>query len=134
MGFSTTITDFSDIVQEYYKIKYPSKKDYGETYQANHIFDEEKSVKWNREEVERRNQEWTERFHAAREEYSRQLEEFWSNVDKYIANEFQFSIEIARNLRQCAWASESVCGEIESLQTFLEDFYDCFEIIKEMRN
>ena len=134
MGYPTKITDACDIVSAYYAIKYPSKNSFGLTYLESHIFDEEKSVRWNREEVQRRNTEVVEKFKAAREEYDRQMKEFWSDVDAYIANEFGISLESANILRQTMWSCDSISYEVESFQSFLEDFWSCYQVIKEVKN
>ena len=131
MNYPTTITDPIEITSAYHKIKYPSRRSFGEIYVDSHIFDEDKSVKWNREEVQRRNELVMEQFRAAREDYDKQLETFWSDVDKYIANEFNITLEVAKGLRVTIWSSDSVDQEIEDFQTFLEDFWSCYQVLKE---
>lgn len=131
MGYPTKITDACDIVNAYYVIKFPSRRSFGEIYTDNHIFDEEKSVKWNREEVQRRNAEVTAKYKAAVDICNKQMEEFWSDVDKYIANEFNIKLETAKGLRVTIWNNDSVNQEIEDFQTFLEDFWSCYQVIKE---
>lgn len=133
MGYPTKITDACDIVSAYYAIKYPSKNSFGATYLESHIFDEEKSVRWNREEVQRRNTEVLEKFRAARDEYDRQIKGFWADVDAYIANEFNISFEAANVFRQTMWNSDSIGYEIEEFQTFLEDFYMCYQVLEEAK-
>lgn len=123
--YPTPITDFCEISKAYYAIQYPNKKQFGETYLESHIFDEEKSVRWNREEAQRRNMDVATKLRAAREEYDRQIEEFWKNVDKYIANEFGISLEGANAIRESAWTGNTVAYEIETFETFLEDMFDC---------
>ncbi|MBO5424101.1 MAG: hypothetical protein J6A25_01150 [Lachnospiraceae bacterium] len=126
MGYPTKITDFSDIVSIYDSIEFPSRKAFGQTYPDNHVFDENQSVKWNREEVQRRNAEAMEKYKNARDEYNRQLQEFWIDMDKYLANEFKLSLEAAHEFRLAAWQCNTVECEICSFQTFLEDFYTCY--------
>lgn len=131
MRYPTKITDACDITSAYYQIKYPSRNSFGETYHEGHIFDEDKSVKWNREEVQRRNESVQEQFRAARDKYDNQIKEFWSDVIKYIANEFNISLETAEELKDTIWHSDSVSYEIEEFQTFIEDFYTCYQVVKE---
>ncbi len=133
MGYPTKITDACDIVNAYYAIKFPSRRSFGEIYVDSHIFDEEKSVKWNREEVQRKNAEVTAKYKAAVDICNKQMEEFWSDVDKYIANEFNITLEAAKGLRVTMWNSDSVNQEIEDFQTFLEDFWSCYQVIKEVK-
>ena len=126
MGYPTKITDTCEIVSAYGRIKFPIKKTFGQTYLDNHIFDEEQSVRWNREEVQRRNAEVADKYKAAVEICNRQMEEFWADVDAYLANEFKLTLEAARRFRMAAWQCDTVECDICSFQTFLEDFYICY--------
>lgn len=126
MGYPTKITDFSDLVSMYDDIKTPSRHAFGQTYHDNHVFDENQSVKWNREEVKRRNAEAVENYKNALADYDRQLKEFWIDVDKYLANEFKLSLEAAHEFRLVAWKCDTVECDICCFQTFLEDFHTCY--------
>ena len=65
MGYPTKITDACEIVGAYDSIKFPTKKSFGPTYEDKHIFDMDQSVRWNLEEVQRRNAEVTAKYKAA---------------------------------------------------------------------
>lgn len=126
MGYPTKIIDACDIVDTYDSIKFPAKKSFGYTYHDGHIFDEEQSVRWNREEVQRRNAEVTAKHKEALEIYNKQIEEFWADVDAYLANEFKLTLEGAAELRKTAWNCDTVECNIYSFQSFIEDFYICY--------
>lgn len=125
MGYSTKITDVCEIVNAYDSIKFPAKKSFGQTYHDGHIFDEEQSVRWNREEVQRRNAEVTAKHQKALEIYNKQMEEFWADVDAYLANEFKLTLEGATELRKTAWNCDTVECDICCFQTFIEDLFYC---------
>ena len=126
MGYPTKITDACEIVDAYDCIKFPTKKSFGQTYADNHIFDEEQSVRWNREEVQRRNTEVTAKYKAAVDLCNKQMEEFWSDVDAYLANEFKLTLEGAHALRKTAWNCATVECDICCFQTFIEDLFYCY--------
>ena len=48
---------YSEVIEKFEKAFNLPTRPTGHTYSENHIFDEDKSVKWNREEVTRRNEE-----------------------------------------------------------------------------
>ena len=78
--YEKIIKQFNDV----YFNESPRKK----TYSLNHIFDEEKSVKWNREEVLRVNEEIKEHNSKIRELRFRALNEAENNILNYLANEY----------------------------------------------
>ena len=78
--YEKVIKQFNDV----YFNESPRKK----TYPLSHIFDEEKSVKWNREEVLRVNEKITEHNSRIRELRFRALNEAEKNILNYLANEY----------------------------------------------
>lgn len=78
--YEKVIKQFNDV----YFNESPKKK----TYPLSHIFDEEKSVKWNREEVLRVNEEITEHNSKTREQRFKALNEAHNNIIKYLQNEY----------------------------------------------
>lgn len=125
MGYPTKITDACEIVTAYDSIKFPNKRSFGQTYLENHIFDEEKSVRWNREEAQRRNAEVLAKYKEAVDICNKQMEEFWSDVDAYLANEFKLTLKGATELRKTAWNCDTVECDICCFQTFIEDLFYC---------
>ena len=78
--YEKVIKQFNDV----YFNESPKKK----AYSLNHIFDEEKTVKWNREEVLRVNNEIKEHNIKIREQRFRALAEAHNNIIKYLQNEY----------------------------------------------
>ena len=78
--YEKVIKQFNDV----YFNESPRKK----AYSLNHIFDEEKSVKWNREEVLRVNDEIKEHNIKIREQRFRALAEAHNNIINYLQNEY----------------------------------------------
>lgn len=73
-------------------------------YRDNHVFDENRSVKWNREEVERRNKEYQLEVETHRRDMNKAWEDFVSEGIEYIKQEFSVGDELAGEI----W---SFCGE-----------------------
>lgn len=97
LGISDNKLSYDDIYDavrnEYYKSKVPYPK--REKYAENHIFDENMSVKWNREEVARRNQAYK---NALTEYYKGEQEankKFREDLIQAIMNDTGFSYEKA---------------------------------------
>jgi len=66
------------------KLQYPIEKKVKDGY----IFDEDKSVKWNREEVERKNIEVDKTIKAYKKLSSMGAEDFQTDVVEYLVNSF----------------------------------------------
>lgn len=78
--YEKVIKQFNDV----YFNESPKKK----AYSLDHIFDEEKSVKWNREEVLRVNDEIKEHNLKIREQRFKALAEAHNNIINYLQNEY----------------------------------------------
>lgn len=78
--YEKVIKQFNDVY-----FNEPTRK---RTYPLSHIFDEEKSVKWNREEVLRVNDEIKEHNIKIREQRFKALAEAHNNIISYLVKEY----------------------------------------------
>lgn len=78
--YEKVIKQFNDV----YFNESPKKK----VYPIGHIFDEDKSVRWNQEEVIRQNNEIKAHNMKVREQRFRALTEAHSNIIKYLQSEY----------------------------------------------
>ena len=72
-------------------------------FQIGHVFDEEKSVKWNREEVERRNQAIHDEWKAAMEAKGESYQYLYEAIYKYIMDEAVFGRRFTYNEAMAIW-------------------------------
>lgn len=79
MKFETIIDKINN--GKYFKIKQPN------LYEEGHVFDENKSVKWNKEEVIRKNEQLKKEFNNA----EMKREDFQYDVVKYILNDYKIN-------------------------------------------
>ena len=68
-----------------------------------HVFDEDKSVKWNREEVERRNQAIHDEWKAAQEAKGESYQNLYEAIYKYIMDEAVFGRHFTYNEAKAIW-------------------------------
>lgn len=82
------VKSYEDIVKEYqerYQKAYPSFR----RIPSGTVIDEEKSVRWNREEVERRNAQGKAEVEKAYKLMSKLTEEFYTNVSEALHSSFR---------------------------------------------
>ena len=72
-------------------------------FQIGHVFDEEKSVKWNREEVERRNQAIHDEWIAAMAAKSVSYNNLYEAIYRYIMDEAVFGRHFTYNEAKAIW-------------------------------
>ena len=82
----------------YNKYKIPRRTQ----YQESHVFDEEKSVRWNREEVARQNQLIKDEIATALAERSAALDRLDEAVVKYIMGDTSLNEKLARKVLEAA--------------------------------
>ena len=120
--YEKVIKQFNDV----YFNESPKKK----AYSLNHIFDEEKSVKWNREEVLRVNDEIKEHNIKIREQRFRALAEAHNNIIKYLQNEyFTISRKKIENLYHLIY--EEIFEDDYRIQDVIDEVEKVLEIFSE---
>lgn len=80
--------DFEIVVSDYYKASNLPTYVSGMRFSANHIFDEDKSVKWNREEVVRQNELRRQQEIVLRETKNKALRDAEANIISYLKQEY----------------------------------------------
>ena len=107
------------------KYKVPRATRYSET----HVFDEEKSVRWNREEVERQNQLIKDEIAAAVAERAAALDRLDEAVVKYITENFSLSNTIAKKVLEAAksYHYDDWWDYIDDTAEFTEDIINAWK-------
>lgn len=94
--------DIYDALREgYYNVNAQAPK--FERYAENYVFDENMSVKWNREEVARRNQAYKDALNAYYKDKTKAEENFRNDVVQAIMNDTGFSYEKAEMIYDRAY-------------------------------
>ena len=123
-------TDIEEITPAYESIFYNrSSINKGLNYLSlGHVIDEEKSVRWNREEVERLNKE-TEATLAERKALQNQKEtEFWDALFDFVSREAGCdTVTASKFLREMS--NHGWC-DIDEIVDFLDTWIDCNMILK----
>lgn len=122
MKFETIVDRINN--GEYFKTKQIN------LYEEGHVFDENKSVKWNKEEVIRKNEQFKKEFKNAK------VENFKNDVIEYILNNYEISNN--RNIANMVYdmarefghsnGDREILNEIIDFATFAED------IVTEIKN
>lgn len=98
-----------------------TKPEYIRKLTSNHIEDEEKSVKWNKEFVEENNKKYLEAVSEAQRKRSLEINRVQKEIEKYIQKETKTSKEAAKYIFDFAYSQghsegiSSVCNWIEEL-------------------
>ena len=73
-------------------------------YREDHVFDEDKSVKWNREEVIRKNQEQIELQRLAIELRAESTDYFMEELYRYIMDETVYGYKFSKSEAEVIWS------------------------------
>ena len=99
------------------------KPDLLRSYKEGYVFDENKSVKWNREEVERLNGEYDEECKRLRSLRNSKIDEVENEIFKYISNETGLSIDKSKLVWKYLY---------EKYHAFCSDLFDNLETLTEL--
>lgn len=98
------------------------------TVDRNHIFDEEQSVRWNREQVVKHNEAVNEKRRSLREEKCRCIEQATVNVIKFLANDNSVTYALAEKVFQ--YVNNNFDNE-HKIQHIIDDCEDIINILKD---
>lgn len=111
-----------ELMEEYRNaVNMRTKPEYIRKLTSNHIEDEEKSVKWNKEFVEENNKKYLEAVSEAQRKRSLEINRVQKEIEKYIQKETKTSKEAAKYIFDFAYSQghsegiSSVCNWIEEL-------------------
>ena len=76
---------------------------YHKKFPVDHVFDEDKSVKWNREEVERRNQAMHDEWKAAHEAKGESYQYLYEEIYRYIMEESIYGVHFTHKEAEVIW-------------------------------
>lgn len=116
--------DYNDISSNIYEGVYSPKAKFPKTikYQDDYIIDENKSVKWNREEVEKLNKDRTVKLKEYRLAQSKSENRFIKDLELYIINN-GFNEKQANLIAQRAW-DEGHSGGLHEVLVEAEDLIE----------
>lgn len=108
-------------------MEYPKQRRYMEKT----IFDENKSVKWNREEVARRNAERDQAFKEYREEESRQSARLTEDCIQALMFEYKFNRKQAEKIHEYTYREKH--DSMNDFFIYLEEFADLCKEVAELK-
>ena len=122
----------SDVANKYrdgdYTNKMPSPYEM-KVYSKNHVFDENKSVKWNNEQIELKNKERELAFEKYRKESSRLTSLLEADIINAIVYEYKFNNKQANLIYQYAYQEHHSYGYLEIINSLYElcEVFDDFK-------
>lgn len=121
---------YEEVINNYEKASDMPTRPKEKTYSANHIFDEEQSVKWNREEVIRRNEEIKKERDLLQTTRFKAIMEAEDNIVEYLADNYpSISKEKVRKLFDKIHSSfyrDRFNCEIECVIDMCEEYLELF--------
>lgn len=115
------VDEFRTMYEEACRMK--TKPDLLRRYSDGYVFDENKSVKWNREEVERLNSEYDEECKRLRSLRNSKIDEVENEIFKYISNETGLSTDKSKLVWNYIY---------EKYHAFCSDLFDNLEPLTEL--
>ena len=124
--------DLREVLDDYERYMFMSTKPMTEKYPYDYVFDENMSVKWNREQVALRNQEWEEERSSLMLEHKRRMEAILDELYATIQNEVGHNISEkqavtiwnkAYNSGHC-YGTYGVLSELDDLIEFVQDILE----------
>lgn len=94
-------------------------------YGKDHIFDEDKSVKWNREEVEKRNAVYEDKRLELQDKRLTCFDIFYQSIIIYVQEELGISQKKAKKIVEYCWQEKHSFG-INDFLTMVEELIDVF--------
>ena len=101
-----TWDEFYESMEAYVKAMNESRFHTTKKYNLTHIFDEDKSVRWNREEVERRNTECEEKRQIIKDKQNNAKWDFERAAIKYICEELKMDEDHAQKIFDHCYAEK----------------------------
>ena len=94
-------------------------------YGKNHIFDEDKSVKWNREEVEKRNAVYENKRLELQDKRLSSFDTFYQSIIIYVQEELSVSQKKAKKIVEYCWQEKHSYG-VNDFLIMVEELIDVF--------
>lgn len=122
----------NEIIEKIRNNEYQSKEAYPERrgYREDHVFDENKSVKWNKEEVVRQNEKIKAQMDAYNKSKSEAQQEFKNDVESYILNNHNIkdNKDIAEEIYNKAY-SDGHSGGLHEILNYADEIASFAETI-----
>ena len=124
---------FVDKLYDYYRLKEDNYRKY-KILNSNYVIDENQSVKWNKEEVEKRNQQSREDLLRSQKEVTEVYQQLLNEIFSYYKEEYP---EILKSFAQFNYIwervnDESLCYGYHSVMEDLEGRLDDFEEFRKL--
>ena len=124
--------DLREVLDDYERYMFMSTKPMTEKYPYDYVFDENMSVKWNREQVELRNQEWEEERSSLMWEHKKRIESILDEL--YATIQYEVGHNISKKQAVTIWkkaynsghcyGTYGVLSELDELIEFVQDILE----------
>lgn len=122
------------LIEEYkYAVNMSTKPEYIKKLPSNHIEDEEKSVKWNKQFVDENNKKYLEAVSEAQRKRSLEMNRIQNDIEKYIQKETKTSKEAAKYIFDFAYSEGRSYG-IYEVARYIDNLIKLINKCKEIFN